>query len=1071
MEEPPSPGLIVTLFGPIEVWVQGNRLPPLRSRKALSLLALLTLRHGRPVEREWLAGTLWPDSDQSQCFANLRFTLSILRSALGPEAERLQAPNRRTLLLDYTGARVDLLDFDTAIARGEKGDLPALEHAVALYRGPFLEGCADEWLVHEREARSQAVLRALQMLGEAAMNTGDPQTAVDHWRRAVQIDPLWETVQRQLMNALATMGDTNAALQVYREFVATIQSGGSKAIPATETTALYHRLREEVRQKARVSTTSPGNETPLPSVTGALPHPLTELVGREDECLKVAALLRRSLLVTLTGLGGIGKTRLAIVVANEVIREFPDGAVLVPLESLPAESNASAEESERSVLQLIASLLKVKSLSGQPLRSLVAEHLSRKRLLLVLDNCEHLLESCASVVSHLLRECAGLRILATSREALRVSGESVWSVPALLTPDPAHLPQSGTALVRAIAGYDAVRLFIERAEAARKTFTLTGNNAREVALLCARLEGMPLALELAAARTAVLTPAQILEQFAARPLDALASRFRDVPARHRTLRATLEWSIELLPPDAQTFLASMGIFRGSWTLEAAQAVCPGANAMEMLTLLRDANLITVTVVDAGNSRFSLLETVRQFAVEELQKTGRWEEARKHHAHFYAQWVTEAFDGWQEEGRSEFERYFALIEGEYPNVSAALAWACEYGVDDMPEILCFHLAQFWDTTGRVGEAQEWFDVVSRRINPAGNESVYSDPMPPEELPTLWRRERFLYVQATILSAAGDYEKAAEISLQIFELYRWRGTPVEGRTALFNAGLFFAMSDLSRALPIYERSLPLEREYTSDGRANPVVFSELAFVARRIGQLEKSAAFLNEALILCQERQETDPHGYLRAMRIAGTEALDQEDLAMAQDYYEKALFVARQLGDGSNQAYVLYHMAALARETGDLEQAEAYLSESFTVAGPNPRLPAVLRLQRERAESLLARGDRERARITLRSILPYIRGKASSLRFHTHALLLLLADIELSATPDPQKLACAARLYGAAVEIAERLCLRVPNLAERRRTMRLHATLLEYLGAERLANESAAGSSLDDEAALQLALMV
>ncbi len=214
---------------------------------------------------------------------------------------------------------------------------------------------------------------------------------------------------------------------------------------------------------------------------------------------------------------------------------------------------------------------------------------------------------------------------------------------------------------------------------------------------------------------------------------------------------------------------------------------------------------------------------------------------------------------------------------------------------------------------------------------------------------------------ILAATSDYEKAAECSLRIFEAHFRNGNPVEGRTALFNAGLYSSVTDLNRALAIYERCLPLEREHSSDGRANPVVFAELAFVTRRAGDLERSSAYLAEALALCQERQESDPHGYVRTMRIAGTEALTREDLAVAQDCYEKSLFVARQLGDASAQANLLYNLAIIARETGDLSREEAVLSESLTVAGPDPRLPILLRLQKERAESLLVRGDQIGAR--------------------------------------------------------------------------------------------------------------
>jgi DNA-binding SARP family transcriptional activator len=206
--------LTILLFGPMLVLVEGLPLPHLRSRKGLWLLALLVLRHGRPVEREWLAGTLWPDMDQSQAFDNLRPVLSELRKALGSAHAHLQSPNRHSLMLDLTGAEADVLTFDAAIA---SQDPPALERAVSLYRGPLLEGCTEEWVSPERAAREQSCMRALQQLADSALAAGDCETASGFYRRAVRIDPWWEAAQRGLMEALAKSGDTNAALQVYRE--------------------------------------------------------------------------------------------------------------------------------------------------------------------------------------------------------------------------------------------------------------------------------------------------------------------------------------------------------------------------------------------------------------------------------------------------------------------------------------------------------------------------------------------------------------------------------------------------------------------------------------------------------------------------------------------------------------------------------------------------------------------------------------------------------------------------------------------------------------------------------------
>ena len=275
----------------------------MRSRKSLWLLALLTLRQSRPVEREWLAGTLWPDVAQSQAFANLRPALSALRCALGSQKERLQSPDRHTLRLNLSGVKVDLLAFDAAM---KSKNLYELEQAVALYRGPLLEGCMEEWVFQERSAREQECLQALQKLGDTALTAHDYLRASGFYQRAVHIDPLWDTARRGVMEALAKNGDRNAALQVYREFAELLRNDPGAA-PDEQTTALYMRLRAEARQQDRSRAVITSVPNVAAKVTGFLPHPLTELVGREDERLEVAARLRRSRLVTLTGMGGIGR--------------------------------------------------------------------------------------------------------------------------------------------------------------------------------------------------------------------------------------------------------------------------------------------------------------------------------------------------------------------------------------------------------------------------------------------------------------------------------------------------------------------------------------------------------------------------------------------------------------------------------------------------------------------------------------------------------------------------------------------------------------------------------------------
>ncbi|MBC7806751.1 MAG: hypothetical protein H7145_11425 [Akkermansiaceae bacterium] len=1057
------PLLSIALFGPMTVRVDGEPLPPVRSRKILYLLALLTLRHGRPVEREWLAGTLWPDADQSQAFANLRPALSQLRSALGSASSRLVAPSRHTLQLDLSNAQVDVLTFDAAIATKRRSDL---ERAVSLYRGPLLEGCAEEWILQDREARTQAVLRTLQTLATSAQETGNHETAADWWRRAVMLDPLWEVARRGLMSVLAGSGDTNTALQVYREFTVILQSDDPRAAPDTETTALYRRLRDSARQKAAVSAVAlesdaPGTEPP--TVSGYLPCALNELVGREDERLEIADRLRCSRLVTLTGPGGIGKTRLAAAAAGDVIRGYPEGVWLVGLESLRTGGGVGAEEGQ-PVAQQVASVLGIKVGAGRPLLPTVVEWLRRKRLLLVLDNCEHLLDATACVVAPILRECLGVRILTTSRETLGVRGETVWSVPPLAAPDPETLPKGKTAQARALAGYDSVHLFVERAQAVNKNFTLTGENARDVALLCSRLDGLPLALELAAARTVTLSPAQILAQLDTRPLDALTSRQRDIAPRHRTLRATLEWSYSLLPTEAQTFLADMSVFRGGWTLEAAQAVSPDADTVEMLTLLHNASLVAVSETDTG-SRFAFLETVRQFAAEQLEGSERADAVKRRFAVHFTDWLLIPTGS----------AFYKLTEREYANLLAVLDWGIEAGKTDVLLIACTELAIFWEHTGRNSEGQKWMDIVSRQISwETAGEEEYEEHHRGQDRDAsnqhLSRRQRFLMSKEQLCSITGDMNGAAEASLQMFEETRRAGDPIAGRTFLYNAGIYLLTSDLHRALAIFEQCLPLERKHSNDGQANPIILARLTDTYRLTGQSDRAAAMLKEALKLCYGREKSDPLGCAMAQLTAGRAAMMEGDHSHAADCFRATVTLAEQLGVAFVWANALCCLAVLARERGDQEWEESLVAQAIVRAGPTPHYRLIPTLQQQQEELLLLRGDIQGATALAHNTLTLFRGKSASFRLALYPHFLLLAEAELLNGSEIHRAEWVARLVGAAGTIARRLGLVAPERSDNERAARLRTALARQLGTERLIEEEVAGAALDDEAALEFALM-
>lgn len=556
--------LTLRFFGPPEVRrSDGEPLPPLRTRKGLWLLALLVLRAGKTVERLWLAGQLWPDAPPETGLANLRRTLTDLRRALGDDAHLLASPTSTTLVFDPQAADCDVLAFD-ADPLGQ----------LALYSGTLLEGCDEEWVFVERRQREACYLQARLALAQSA----PPHEAYSHLKALLETDPTHEEAVRRLMELGGQLGRPSEALAVFRRFREHLSL--QRLLPDPETQALSLSLQERLRQPKAPPIRPKWTETVRPP----LPQSLTPFIGRRQEQAELMALLLYEPLVTLLGMGGLGKTRLALRVAEELSGEFPEGVVFVELAPLSA-SDTLVTAVARSVGRRCESLEEL------------AMALAGQRLLLVLDNAEHVLPACRTLIQALRQRAPQLRFLVTSREPLELLGEVHWRLEPLQEDD-------------------AQRLFSQCAARARPTSTL---EAESLASLCQQLDGIPLALELAAGRLGVLTLRQLLER--------LSERFRLLqggtahPERHRTLSAVLESSWEQLPPDDQLALARLSIFRGGWSLEGAvHVVFP--NEDEFTALDRLTSLVARSFVLSEGGRFRMLETVRLFVEQHLAPADR-----------------------------------------------------------------------------------------------------------------------------------------------------------------------------------------------------------------------------------------------------------------------------------------------------------------------------------------------------------------------------------------------------------------------------------------------------------------
>lgn len=660
---PGSWPLSIRLLGALEVSIHGTAMPRLRTRAAAWILALLVLRQGRDVPRPWLAGTLWPDSRGDRALLNLRVKLMDLRKALGSESVRLRAPTRDTLRLDLTGAYVDVIDFDAALTAADEA---SLRHAVALYRGPLLEDCVEEWITVERESRAETCLQALEKLADRMVERDDYADALVYLARAEALEPLRDSVVRRRMAALAATGDLPAALWCYREHRHRLYRE-LNVEPDEATVRLFRELRAGRRDPRRTShderrttndeqpttweerdrsphvsdTAQPVAMSPTPTLPGRwdgavvanvgpasfvvrhaapLPTPLTPLIGREEAVGQVRAHLGCARLVTLAGAGGIGKTRLALQVAAEMKDRFPEGAVFVELAAVSdprlvpvslatalgmeherVDDGGDGERQARSLLQAITGWL------------------TTYPVLLILDNCEHVIAAAAELARVLLRTCLELHILATSQQRLDLAGEVVWTVPPLLPPA-------------------SVQLFVERAAAAAPGWVLTAAGSAAVERICRRLEGIPLAIELAAARAPILAPEQIADRLDDRFRLLIGGR-RDALPRHRTLRALIDWSHDLLTATERTLLRRLAVFEGGWTLAAAEEVCADAEEGWILDLLAALEAKSLVLVERGESaaRYRLLESVRAYAAEKLRESGDETAVRDRHLSYSWRW--------------------------------------------------------------------------------------------------------------------------------------------------------------------------------------------------------------------------------------------------------------------------------------------------------------------------------------------------------------------------------------------------------------------------------------------------
>jgi predicted ATPase/DNA-binding SARP family transcriptional activator len=896
----------VRVLGPMEVSVEGRPVA-LGRGKPRALLAMLALHAGVAMTSDRLIEALWGEEPPATAAKMLQVYVSQLRKGLaaaGGETEIVTRGHGYELRL--AGGEVDARRFERLLADGAARD------ALALWRGPALADVLDEpFAAAEARRLEELRLDALELAIDGDLAAGRHREVIGELEALASEHPLREKVHAQRMLALYRAGRQAEALGAYREARRVlVEEIGIE--PGPELRDLERRILAQdpaVAPPAVPATLAPSDE---PRPWGNLPAEATSFVGREHELAELRDLLAGERLVTVHGAGGSGKTRVALRAAEEAARGFEHGVCLVEL--APVADAAL-------VWQTVASALGVTEEPGRGLAGSVLAALEGRSALLVLDNCEHLLEAAGEVAGAVLEGCPGVRVLATSREPLGDPAELVWPIPELASPGEDGLDLDD--LLR----HDAVRLFVERGERALPGYRPDARDARAAARVCHRLDGMPLAIELAAARLNVLSAEQIEERLADR-MRLLTRGPRSAPARHRTLRAAVDWSFDLLSEDERSALARVSVFAGGFDIDAAEHVlADDALAQEeVLDLL--TGLVAKSLVarhdEHARARYGVHATIGEYAAERLTESGDPDRVSRRHLDWYLDVMARADEELRGPDQVVWAQRLAL---DQDNFRRALAWGLSHGEQHKVLDLAWHLTHFWLMRGNLDESERWLgDALTRTAG----------------APPSIARTRALSRWGELAERKGDYAAARERYADALAMGGALGDPVRQGVALLSLGeVDLAQGRLDGARSYFEAAAAVMSEASDRERARwPIdALGRLALAAGDTGRarelFETSRA---EARALGNES------GVGEATLLLGQAAHHDGDHFAARGLYEESLGLLRRCGDREPEAACTIALGQLAIDTGAPDDAAGPLAEALRFAfeaGLRPVVPGCL----------------------------------------------------------------------------------------------------------------------------------
>ena len=919
---PKRMALSIRLFGPLEITLDGQPLPKLARPGGERLLALLAVRGGGPLPRPVVAATLWPESEEARAQFYLRRSLTEVRRALGPDVARyLTEPTTRSLGMNPESVECDLIRFDAALAARDHSG------AAALYGGPLLEGWDDEWVLSERTRCEAAFLDALEATALGAKGTRE---AVGVLRRIVAIEPGRESAWRALMEALASEGEAGELVQAYRRLRIHLRRE-ARIEPSPETRACYERLRDDLRRRAAAF--RPPSTVPLDlpaEPTARIPKPRTPLIGRAAEIESVRTLLGSERLATLVGIGGVGKTRLALAVLEG------------------GSSNGETWWADLSALRDPALVRgRLADAVGVPEESLTG-FLSERTGLLAVDNCEQVLDGAARAIADLLDDCPGLKVLATSREPLGVPGESVWRVPAL-------------------SASESVALFLDRAKRVRADWTLTPETAPAVAGICRRLDDIALAIELATALLSVLTVEEIAERLDRR-FEVLRFGARTLEARQRTLEAAMDWSWELLAPSERTLLGRLSVFAGGWNLEGAESVC-GPGVLGDLRALAEKSLV---VHEPPLGRYRLLETVREYAAARLDPADAPEVLRRH-AEYFTGLAARAH---ARRGGGEAPRWMERLEADHDNLRAALDWSVERDPAGALR-LGGSLYPFWrergyrvEGSGRLraalAAAPNGHPERARALLGLGGLCYDFDEYAAAlahlkaareaalESADGWCAAESLRLEGLVLWNRGEHVSARACYEASLEGFRAEGRRDGMASVLACLGhLAWNLGDLPTATDFNTESQALYRTLGDEGGIAETS-AHLGLIARSAEDYPLARRHLGEALDV--RRRLGLRAGVAAAEHHLGVVAFLEGNLDEAAERLNASLSVWGELSDRGWQALSLNYLGLVFRDRGELAEAEACLVRALAIRRATPSKRAVAGVLFALGGVSLRRGD-------------------------------------------------------------------------------------------------------------------